>query len=285
MTIAFTGATGQLGSLVAEELLKREKPENLVALVRDPAKASALADRGVDVRHFDYTQPDALAAALDGVDRLLLISGNEIGQRVPQHQAVIDAATRAGVGFFAYTSFLHADEASIIGVAPEHVATENLLAAAPFTVALLLAAAVHGELSGHGRQAAGGGVLVGAADGGRISSATREDFAEAAAIVLTGEAVAATYELAGDTAWSLSELAATITDVTGKPVDAKNVSAAELTDILNAAGQPAPLVGFLVSTDQAIAAGELEDPAPGELSRLLGRPTTPLRDVVAGWLA
>ncbi|MFT3716170.1 MAG: SDR family oxidoreductase [Gordonia sp. (in: high G+C Gram-positive bacteria)] len=285
MTIAFTGATGHLGQLVADALLTREEAGNIVALARDPQKASDLAAKGIQVRAFDYAQPDGLAAALDGVDRLLLISGTEFGQRVAQHQAVIDAATQAGVGFLAYTSFLHADDAPLIAVAPEHVETEKLLADAPFPVALLRNGWYTENYEDAARQAAESGVLLGATGGGRISSAARRDYADAAAAVLTGDPTAATYELAGDRSWSLDDLAAAITTASGTPVQAKDVSADELRTALTGAGLPAPLIDFLVGTDQAIAAGELEDPNPGELSRLIGRPTTPLSETVAGWFA
>lgn len=285
MTIAFTGATGQLGSLVATALLERTGAENLVALARNPEKASDLAAKGIEVREFDYDRPETLVPALDGVDRLLLISGNAIGQRVPQHRAVIEAATDAGVGFVAYTSFLHADAAKIIAVAPEHQETERLLADAPFTVALLRNGWYTENFEDLVKQAAASGVLLGSAGDGRIASASRKDYAEAAAAVLTADdAEGATYELSGDEPWALSDLAALISERTGGSVESKNVSSEEHRQILLDAGVPAAAVDFLVSTDQAIAAGELDDRAPGELSRLIGRPTTPLLEVVSAWL-
>lgn len=285
-TIAFTGATGHLGALVAAELLKRTDPANLVALARDPKKAQPLADQGIEVRAFDYDQPGTLAAALNGVDRLLLVSGNAIGQRVPQHKAVIDAAAQAGVKFFAYTSFLHADKAHIIAVAPEHQETEKLLAGAPFDVALLRNGWYTENEEDLVNQGAATGTLLGSTGDGRLSTATRQDYAEAAAVVLTADVPkAATYELGADKSWSLADLAATITDLTGKPVQVKNVTADEQTKILTAAGLPEGAVGFLVSTDQAIAAGELEDPTPGTLSKLIGRPTTSLADAIKPWLS
>ncbi len=285
MTIAFTGATGQFGGLVARTLLAHTSADQLVALVRDPKKASHLADQGVEVRAFDYDQPDALAPALAGVDRLLLVSGNAIGQRVAQHRAVIQAATEAGVGFFAYTSFLHADRAKIIGVAPEHQETERLLADAPFPVALLRNGWYTENFEDLVKQAVTTGTLIGSTGEGRISSATRNDYAEAAAGVLVAEnPQAATYELSGDQSWTLADLARLISEQSGKPVELSNVSAEQHRGILLKAGIPAPLADFLVSTDQAIAAGELEDPNPGTLSRLIGRPTTPLAAVTARWV-
>lgn len=285
MTIAFTGATGQLGRLVADALLERTDAEHLVALARDPRKAADLADRGVEVRAFDYDQPGALGAALVGVDRLLLVSGNAVGQRVPQHRAVIEAATQAGVGFVAYTSFLHADSASLIAVAPEHRETERLLAAAPFAVALLRNGWYTENYEGSVRQAVSSGVLLGSTGDGRISSATRQDYAEAAATVLTAESPQpGSYELSGDRSWTLADLAEIASELTGRPIRLRNVSGDEHRRLLLESGTPAPLVEFLVGTDAAIAAGELEDRQPGTLSRLIGHPTTPLAEVVGRWV-
>lgn len=285
-TIAFTGATGHFGRLLAAALLERTEAGNIIALVRDPQKAQDLTAQGIEVRPFDYDQPAGLAESLQGVDRLLLVSGSEVGRRVPQHKAVIDAAAQAGVGFFAYTSFLHADKASIIAVAPEHQETEKLLAVASFPVALLRNGWYTENFEDAVKQAAQTGTLLGATDGGRISAAARADYAEAAAVVLTAESPEpGTFELGADRPFTMEDLAQAISRVSGRAVEAKNVTADELRGILGSSGMPAGLVDFLVSTDQAIAAGELEDPQPGTLSRLLGRPTTSLDDVIGPWLA
>lgn len=285
MTIAFTGATGHFGRLVADALLARTDAKNLVALARDPRKAADLADRGIEVRAFDYDQPGELGAALAGVDRLLLVSGNAVGQRVPQHRAVIEAATQAGVGFVAYTSFLHADRASLIAVAPDHQETERLLAQAPFAVALLRNGWYTENYEGTARQAVSTGVLLGSTGDGRISSAARQDYAEAAAAVLTAETSGpGRYELSGDQSWSLADLARVTSELTGKPIELRNVSGDEHRRLLLDAGTPAGLVDFLVSTDAAIAAGELEDPQPGTLAELIGHPTTTLAESVARWV-
>ncbi|MGO1949531.1 MAG: SDR family oxidoreductase [Mycobacteriaceae bacterium] len=285
MTIAVTGASGQLGRLAIDELLSRTPADNIVALVRDPAKVADIADRGVTVRTFDYDQPDALAGALEGVDRLLFISGNAIGQRIPQHKAVIDAAVEAGVDFVAYTSFLHTDQASIIAVAPEHNETERLLAEAPVKVGLLRNGWYTENHEDQVKQAVQSGTLVSSAGDARISAAPRRDYAAAAAVVLTAdEAPDATYELGADESFTYADLAATASELSGKTVTVANVSPEEHKKVLVDAGTPEPLADFLVSTDAAIAAGELEDPAPGEFSELIGRPTTPLADVVKTWV-
>ena len=268
MTIAFTGATGQFGAHVAEALLARTDASNLVALARDPQKAADLAEKGIEVRAFDYDQPDTLADALAGVDRLLLISGNAIGQRVPQHKAVIDTA-------------------EIIAVAPEHQETEKLLAdtSDSLGVALLRNGWYTENYKDTVTQAVATGTLLSSAGDGRVSTATRADLAAAAATVLTAEHPApGTYELAGDSSFTLGELAAAITEVSGTRVELSEVTGEQHAAILTEAGLPEGLVGFLVSTDAAIAAGELEDPAPGALSELIGRPTTPLADSLADWL-
>ena len=282
MTIAVTGATGQLGRLVIDELLTRTSADQIVALARDTAKAADLAERGVEVRAFDYSQPVGLAAALNGVDRLLLISGNAIGQRVQQHTAVIEAATVARVPLVAYTSVLHADTAKTLAVAPEHVATEQLLAEAPFDVVLLRNGWYSENVVEAAKQAAATGVILTSAGDGQQFTAPRADYAAAAAAVLTAETVEpATYELAGDEGWTQDDFAQIISELSGKAVAVQQVSAAEHQAALAAAGLPEGVIGFLVSTDAAIADGELADPAPGTLSRLIGRPTTPIRDTLA----
>ncbi|WP_018135714.1 SDR family oxidoreductase [Acaricomes phytoseiuli] len=282
MVIAITGATGQLGRLVVDELLARTAPDQIIALARDTAKAGDLAARGIDVRTFDYDQPETLAPALEGVDRLLLISGNAIGQRVAQHTAVIEAAKSANVPFVAYTSVLHADSAKTLTVAPEHAETEKLLAAAPFTVAVLRNGWYSENLIPGARQAAESGTLLTNAGDGEQFTASRDDYATATAIVLTAEEPrGAIYELAGDSGVTQDELARIITDVSGKPVAVQQVSADEHRAALIAAGLPEAAADFVVSTDTAIAGGELADPEPGTLSRLIGRPTTPLRETLA----
>lgn len=282
MTIAITGATGNLGRLVIDQLLERTGADQIVALARDTTKASDLAARGVEVRPFDYDRPETLASALTGIDRLLLISGNAVGQRLSQHSAVIEAAKTAGVPFVAYTSVLHADTAKYLAVAPDHVETEKLLAEAPFTVALLRNGWYSENTIDAAKQAADSGVLLTSAEDGRQSAAPRADFAAATAVVLTAEpAEAGTYELAGDTGFTQDEFAQIVGELSGTTISVQNVPAEEHRAKLAAANLPDGAIDFLVSTDQAIAAGELADPSPGTLSRLIGRQTTPLRDTLA----
>ncbi|MDN6478386.1 SDR family oxidoreductase [Corynebacterium variabile] len=272
MTIAITGATGQLGGLVIDSLLARVPATEIVALARNTEKAAGLASRGIDVRHFDYNQPEGLEPALKGVDRLLLISGNEVGRRTPQHKAVIDAAVAAGVGYIAYTSFLHVDQASIIAVAPEHKETEKLLAAAPVKVGLLRNGWYTESFIAQVQQSAETGTLLTSADAGRIS----------AAAVIGADAVDdAVYELSGDESFTYGDLANVTAELTGRPVALQNVSEEEHLKALLAAGVPEFGAQFFASTDLAIKEGELFDEHPGTLSKLIGHPTTSLKDALA----
>ena len=279
-TYAVTGATGHLGRLAIDALLERgtAAAADVVAIVRTPAKAADLAQRGVTVRVGDYARPETLPAALADVDVLLLVSGNEVGQRVAQHAAVIDAAKRAGVARIVYTSLLRADSSQIV-LAPEHKATEQLLHSAglPFTILRngWYLENYTAQIADHLAR----GTIVGAAGEGRISAASRADFAAAAAAVLIEDGHEnAVYELGGP-AFTLKELAAEISELSGRTVVYQDVSVAELTGILSGAGLDAGTAGFVAALDEAIARGELYT-ASTELSRLIGRPTTPLADVV-----
>lgn len=279
MTLAVTGATGHFGGFVVEHLLRRGTPaDQIVALVRRPEAAEGLAAKGVTVRTFDYNQPDELAPALAGVDSLLLVSGTEFGKRAQQHQAVIDAAKAAGVGRLVYTSAPGADT-SINPVAPEHWATEQALAASGLPHVILRNNWYHENyLADLGTAAQTGEILTAAGDG-RVASAAREELAEAAAVVLAGSQVGQTLTLTGDFAWSFDELAADFSTALGRPVRAHHVSATEKSDVLAQAGLDAGVVGFILGVDAAIAAGELAG-VTGDLSALLGRPTSPILETL-----
>lgn len=275
MTIAVTAATGQLGTLVIDALLDRTSPDQIVAIARDAAKAEPLAAKGVTVRIAGYDDPAALEEALAGVDRLLLISGNEFGKRFGQHRNVIDAAIAAGVTRLVYTSAPQVDT-STLPVAPEHLETENYLATTDLEHALLRNNwYTENYAPGLESAAATGSVLTSAGDG-LVASAARKDYAEAAAVVLTSDGpLKRVYELAGDVAWSQSDLAAAFASALGTPVSVAHVSGDEQASILSSAGVDPGAVSFIVSTDASIAQGGLAL-ATGELSALIGRPTTPL---------
>lgn len=277
--IAITGATGQLGQHVIEELLKTVPASQIVAIVRNPAKAEALHQQGVVVRQADYTDEAAFTAALNGVDKLLLISSSEVGQRASQHQNVINAAKAAGVKFIAYTSLLHADK-SPLGLHVEHVETENALAASGVPYALLRNGWYTENYLASAPPALEHGVFMGAAGEGEIASATRADYAAAAAKVISEEGHAGkVYELAGDNAWTLSELAAELSKQSGKPVTYQNLSEADFAAALKGVGLPAGLAEMLADSDTGASKGGLFDDSR-TLSKLIGRPTTPLAESV-----
>ena len=281
MKIGVTGATGQLGRLVVEKLKQKVAADSVVALVRNPEKA---ADLCVEARAFDYTKPESLVASLKGIDKLLLISGNEIGQRLPQHKAVIEAAKQAGVKQITYTSILHADS-SPLGLAGEHLGTEVAIKESGLTYTILRNGWYTENYTGSAKGAVGAGAFIGNAGDGKIASAARVDYAEAAAVVLAGEGHEnKTYELAGDEAYTLTELAAEISRQTGKIVPYNNLTETQYADILKSFGLPAGLAEMLADSDTGASKGGLFDDSRA-LSKLIGRPSTPLAIVLAEALA
>lgn len=277
--IAITGASGQLGRLVIEALLKKLPATEIVAAVRNPDRVADLAARGVHVRHADYNQPATLEAAFRGVDKLLLVSSSEVGSRLPQHHAVIEAASRAGVKLIAYTSLLHADT-SPLGLAAEHKATEALLKDSGVPFVLLRNGWYSENYLASVPTALQFGALIGSAGDGRIASAARADYAAAAAAVLTADNQAGrVYELAGDTSYSLAELAAEVARQSGQPVVYQNLPEAEFKAALVGAGLPDGFAGLLAESDAGAAQGALFDDSH-QLSQLIGRPTTPIAEQI-----
>ena len=279
--IAITGATGQLGQHVIESLLKTVPASQIVAIVRNPAKATALSQQGITVRQADYSDEAAFTTALQGIDKLLLISSSEVGQRAPQHRNVINAAKAAHVKFIAYTSLLHADT-SPLGLADEHVATEKMLAESGIAYALLRNGWYTENYLASAPAALEHGVFIGAAGEGKIASATRADYAAAAARVISEDGHAGkTYELAGDAGWTLSQLAAELAKQSGKKVVYQNLSEADFAAALKGVGLPAGLADMLADSDTGASKGGLFDDSH-TLSKLIGRPTTSLADSVKG---
>lgn len=277
--IALTGATGQLGQFVVEELLKTVAAKEIVAIVRNPAKAEALSKQGVLVRQADYGDQAALTQALAGVDKLLLISSSEVGQRALQHRNVINAAKTAGVKFIAYTSLLHADK-SPLGLHVEHVETEKMLADSGIPYALLRNGWYSENYLASAPAALAHGVFIGAAGDGKIASATRADYAAAAARVISEEGHAGkVYELAGDNGWTLTELAALLSKASGKNVVYQNLSEADFATALKGAGLPEAFANLLADSDAGAAKGGLFDDSK-TLSKLIGRPTTSIEKSV-----
>ncbi len=277
---AVTGATGHLGRLAVDDLLRRGVPgRNVFALVRDPARADELAALGVGIREADYDRPETLDAALEGIERLLLVSGSEVGRRVEQHTAVVRAADAADVGFIVYTSIVHAGTTDLV-LAPEHAATEQVLADAGVPYALARNSLYTEVYSARVDEYLARGEIVAAAGDGRVSAATRADFAEAAVALLTGDIVDSTgaWELGGP-GFTFGELAATISEVTGTAVKYRDVSAETLVEELTAAGTPEDTARFTAALDGSIARGEL-DTSPDPLIRLLGRDPTSVADAI-----
>lgn len=274
-SFAVTGATGHLGRLAVDALLRRGVPAgNVFALVRDPEKAKDLADLGVGIREADYDRPDTLGPALDGIERLLLVSSPD-GDRVRQHTAVIDAADAADVGLVVYTSVLHADETELV-LAPEHAATEDVLQGSGLPFAVARNGWYTENYTARLDEYLASGEIVGAAGDGRISAATRADYAEAAASLLTGDiADQQGYWELGGPSFTLTELAETVTAVTGTRVVYRDLSVEEFTDHLVATGMDRASAEFVAALDGSAARGELETDSPA-LENLLGRAPTPL---------
>lgn len=283
MKIAVTAATGQLGQLVIQALLDRGvAAADLVAVVRDPDKAAPLATQGVKVRRADYNESDALATALAGVDRVLLISGVD-PERVEQHRNVVEAARAAGVSVLAYTSILNADTTKII-LGADHRATEAIIQNSGVPFVLLRNSWYIENYTGQLEQTLASGVILGSAGEGRVSAATRADYAAAAAAVLTSKGHEnKVYELGGDQSFTMSELATEISRQSGTPVVYRDLPIQEYTQALVGAGVPEGYAALLADGDRGISEGELFTDS-GDLSRLIGRPTTPLADVTAASL-
>ncbi|MEV2278694.1 SDR family oxidoreductase [Nocardiopsis sp. NPDC049922] len=277
MSVVVTGATGHLGRLVVEELLAAGHPaDRITAAGRDAGRLAALAERGVATARIDFEDPASLKAAFEGAGTVLLVSGSEIGRRVEQHRNAIEAARAAGVGHLVYTSAPRATTTSLV-LAPEHKATEEILTASGLAYTILRNGWYHENYEQQLHQARETGAVVASVGEGRVASAARRDYAAAAAVVLRDPAkhVGAVHELSGDSAWTLDELAAALTEVLGREVAARNVTPEEHLAELTGAGLDEGTARFVVALDGNTRDGELAG-TNGELARLIGRPTTPL---------
>lgn len=278
--ILITGATGNLGRHVVAGLLERVPAAQLAVAVRDPSKAQDFAARGVAVRRADYNDPASFDRALAGIDKVLLISSSEVGRRAAQHQTVIDAAKRAGVELIAYTSILRADS-SPLALAEEHKATEQALQASGVPHVLLRNGWYFENYTEHLAPALQHATFIGSAGAGRISAASRADYAAAAVEVLTTAGHAGkTYELAGDDAFSMAELAAQVSKQVGRAIGYQDLPAENYLGALLGAGVPEPMARVLVDADLGAAQGALEN-GDRVLRALIGRATTPLSTAVA----
>ncbi|MET8098180.1 SDR family oxidoreductase [Streptomyces sp. NPDC005236] len=282
MSIVVTGATGHLGRHVIEQLLEKVPAEQITAVVRDESKAAGLAARGVRLAVADYNTPETFDGLFAAGDKVLLISGNEFDKgRVEQHRVVIDAAKAAGVSLLAYTS---APGSLTAALADDHRATEKVLLASGLPYSLLRNGWYHENYTENLAPVLAHSAVVQATGEGRIASASRADYAAAAVAVLTGEGHEnTTYELSGDEAWGFAEYAAELSRQTGKEIAYNSVSPEAFVSILTGAGLPEAFAGILAGVDASIEKGEL-DATPGDLSRLAGRPTTPIAESVAAAL-
>ncbi|MDM3586793.1 SDR family oxidoreductase [Proteus mirabilis] len=277
--IAITGATGLLGQHVIENLLQTVPANQIVAFARGVKKGSSLSQKGVLVRQADYNDKASLITALQGVDKLLLISSSEVGKRTIQHRNVIEAAKSADVQFIAYTSILHADR-SPLSLHVEHVETEKMLADSGISYTLLRNGWYTENYLASVPAAIEHGVFLGAAGDGKIASATRADYALAAARVISEEGhIGKVYELAGDEAWTLEQLAKELTKQSGKQVIYNNLSQADFVAALKTAGLPDKLSNMLADSDIGASKGGLFDDSH-TLSKLIGRRTTTLAESI-----
>jgi len=282
--IVVTGATGHLGTHVVEQLIEAVPASTVRLAVRSPDKAAAFAARGVQVAAADYTDPESLRRAFEGADKLLLISSPAVGQRAAHHGNVVNAAREVGVPWIAYTSILHADT-SHSALAEEHLQTEAMLRQSGIDHVLLRNGWYTENYAENLAMPLKTGKLYGAAGEGRVAPAPRADYAAAAVAVLTGSGHAdPVYELAGDTAFTLADLAAAVTAETGQKVVYVDLPETDYEQALVNAGVPGPMAHALATSDTAIAHGDLDDRS-GDLSRLIGRSTTPLRDTLRAGLA
>ncbi|WP_371660370.1 NAD(P)H-binding protein [Streptomyces sp. NBC_00280] len=281
MSIVVTGATGHLGRHVVEQLLEKVPADQITAVVRDAEKASGFAARGVKIAVADYNQPETFDGVIAAGDKVLLISGNEFDKgRVGQHQVVIDAAKAADAALLAYTS---APGSLSAALADDHKGTEAAILASGVTYSLLRNGWYNENYTEQLPVALEHGVTQAAGEG-RVASASRADYAAAAVAVLTGEGHEnSTYELSGDTNWSFAEYAAEVSKQSGKDVAYNAVSVEVLIGILAGVGLPEALAGILAGVDASIEKGELAG-TPGDLSRLSGRPTTPIAESIAAAL-
>ncbi len=281
--IAVTGANGQLGRLVLKHLAElTDAPVR--ALVRSPEKAQDLSTAQVAVVKADYDDPSTLSAALQGVEKLVLISGSEVGKRVPQHANVIDAAKAAGVRFIAYTSLLNAPNSSLV-LAAEHVETEKALTASGIAHAVLRNGWYIENFAGTVAAALEHGAVIGASGDGKFAAAARDDYAEAAARIIAGDDLTTrAYELAGHPAFTLSDLAEEITKQSGRDIPFNNLPEDAYAGVLQQAGLPEGFAKVLADSDRGSAQGELNSTST-DLQDLNGRPSKTLQAFVADMLA
>jgi len=279
--IGITGASGQLGRRVVELLAAHVEPSRVLALTRSPEKLADLAARGVEVAFGDFAKPEELAQTLAGVDRLLIISTDDInGNRAALHANALKAAAEAGVSDIAYTSAT-APHASSLGFIREHGVTEDLIRESGIPYTFLRNSFYADMLLDTAPQWGSTGEIHGVAAEGNINRVTREDCARAAVAVLTTEGHRnAIYDITGPGAMNGYELAEAVSAAAGSPVRYVSISADTMRQYLIGAGFPDPIAGLFVEIDQAIAAGEF-DISSTAVRDLTGQEPTSVPDLLA----
>lgn len=275
MSFVVTGATGQFGRLVVVELLAAGvAPEGIIATGRDRSTLEALGSGlGVRTRFADLSDRSTLDAAFAGASRLLLVSTTDVDKRFGNHRNAIDAARTAGVDLIAYTSQVNAGTSQML-LAEAHSLTEEYLRASRAPFVILRNGWYLDNYTSQLATILERGSVVGAAHDGLVSAASRHDLATAAATVLTQDGHAgASYELGGE-AFTLKQLAATISELSGRPVSYQDLPVADFAGALVSAGLPAAFAHVLSNADAGIARGDLQTDSD-DLQRLIGRkPTT-----------
>lgn len=281
MSIIVTAASGQLGRLAVEALLARgAAPESIVATSRDLTKLAGFADRGVHTAVLDYTRPETITAVVQADDVVVLISSDAVGRRFDQHKAVIDAAAEARAARVIYTSVLQATTSPLV-LAPEHKATEEYLATSGVPATVLRNGWYTENYAGEVASARQSGVVSASVGDGRVASASRADYAEAIAVAALDDSTSGrTFELSGDHAWDWNEFAEAVSSITGTPVAYESLTPEQHAERLTGFGLDEGTVGFVVALDGGIRDGLLAETS-GDLSRLIGRPTTPLVEGLA----
>jgi NAD(P)H dehydrogenase (quinone) len=281
MSIIVTAAAGHLGGLIVESLLERgADPGSVVATARDTATLRSFADRGVRTARLDYAAPETVGEVVLAGDVLVLISGPNPGGRVALHAGVIDAAKAAGVARIVYTSAPAATTTALI-LAPDHKGTEEHLTASGVPATMLRNGWYTENYASQVALGREHGEIVAAVGHGRVASASRRDYAEAAAVAALDDTFAGrVLELSGDVAWGFDELAAAISRIVGRPVTYRALEPEAYAEYLKANGADDATAGFRVALDGNIRDGLLAV-TTGDLAATIGRPTTPFEETLA----
>ncbi|MDF2389207.1 SDR family oxidoreductase [Nostoc ellipsosporum NOK] len=281
-TLLVTGASGKLGRAVVNHLLDtfNVPAERIIATTRTPANLGDLAARGVTVRQADFDDAASMAKAFKGADRLLVISTDELaiqGKRREQQVAAVTAASKAGVAHLLYTSLPNPEPGSAVLFAPDHYDTEQAIKASGVPYTIFRNGWYAENLFMSAPQILASGRWYSSAGEGRISYCARDDMAAAIAGGLaSGASESKTYTLTGPQAYTTAEVAALITEVTGKPIEVVQLSDEALTEGIKAAGLPEPIARVLVSFDTAARAGDL-GMVTDAVEKLSGRKPTTLK--------